>query len=260
MLSSAFTLIELLVVIAIIAILAAMLLPALNRAKVQANSTACKNHLHQMELALQLYVNDNNHTYPWSSFPPYNNGLFAWVDALALYYPVNWTNRAYHCPGYKGLLAARWGGTPWLFYGSYAYNWYGTAANQGMTTTNTYGLGPAWGLPENGWGANQEPHPVAESAVRAPSEMFALADSELYTRQPVPPLDTATPVGQEQMSCGWGKDAPTPPRHGKHYNFACCDGHVEGLNPSWVYNPTNCAVRWNNDHQPHMETWPLPGF
>ena len=61
---SAFTLIELLVVIAIIAILAGMLLPALSRAKAQGKSIACKNHLHQMELALQLYENDNRSTYP----------------------------------------------------------------------------------------------------------------------------------------------------------------------------------------------------
>jgi len=58
-------LIELLVVIAIIGILAALLLPALSRSKAQAHSTTCKNHLRQMGLALQLYVNDNQGQYPY---------------------------------------------------------------------------------------------------------------------------------------------------------------------------------------------------
>ncbi len=86
-----FSLMELLVVVAIIGILAALLLPALSGAMDRARSASCKNRLHEMGMALQMYVHENGNRYP-------NRGI--WYDDIFPHYSLAWSNRAYHCPGY----------------------------------------------------------------------------------------------------------------------------------------------------------------
>ncbi len=106
--NSGFTLIELLVVIAIIATLAAMLLPALAKAKQKAYTAACLSNLRQWGLAQNMYLDDNRNVFPlpkiatatagspgynentpgWSNFAEFHNagqGDSAWFNALPIY-------------------------------------------------------------------------------------------------------------------------------------------------------------------------------
>lgn len=111
----AFSLIELLVVIGIIGILSSLLLPALNQGKRRAHAVACVSNLHQIGLALAMYVQDNGDRLPvcagylpsqQTNFPPITTTLF----------PNQTTNRLFHCPGDRQLFPRELTSYEWNFW------------------------------------------------------------------------------------------------------------------------------------------------
>lgn len=225
--SRAFTLIELLVVIAIIGILAAMLLPALSKSKSLAKSIKCKNNLHQIGLAMQMYLHDNN------KFPMYGRAPSSgepqgskWYQDIYPYLQNKWTNNIFDCPSYKFVIydGGAEGNSIYVSLGSYGYN-FGIADQNGIYH---YGL-------SSKFSANAtmiSDSSVPESDVKSPSQMIMIGDSVSVTS------DNKLVLGLEILSRKlhmdqWDSlivsDVIANQRHNGKLNYVFCDNHVENF-------------------------------
>jgi prepilin-type N-terminal cleavage/methylation domain-containing protein/prepilin-type processing-associated H-X9-DG protein len=199
-LSRGFTLIELLVVIAIIAILAAMLLPALAKAREKARAISCTSNLKQLALGTIMYADDNREYYPpnsANSYFLYNGGVPAPADANRSFWryelqPLVKDWRLFNCPSSTaGDLSGI--GTQGLF--AYGYN--------GYLPGRTVGV------------------------LQWPSELFMLADGYHWVMNSGNQGWTVAFANVCGAACNVDRRVNTNCRHGSGSNMAYADGHVD---------------------------------
>jgi prepilin-type N-terminal cleavage/methylation domain-containing protein/prepilin-type processing-associated H-X9-DG protein len=244
----AFTLIELLVVIAVIAILTSILFPVFARAREQARKSACLSNLKQVGLAVMLYVQDYDESYPMayspvpSSDPMPGTSASYWFNVLQ---PYAKNRNVWYCPTAGRLMVP---GTDFQQYsGGYAYNACGTSVPGSVGTTLWNGFGVMF---DDATGVAQcTPHGsiVKIAAVSNTSETILITDpasngedaSTLYFYSGLNisywPQLHGGPVGP---FAGVGDPtttrAYTNPTGGGNYLFA--DGHAKFMNVSQAFS------------------------
>jgi prepilin-type N-terminal cleavage/methylation domain-containing protein/prepilin-type processing-associated H-X9-DG protein len=223
-----FTLIELMVVIALIAVLAAMLLPALSRAREKTKAANCVSNLHQIGLGQNMYVADC-HVYPgWCAQS---------IDE------VGRARKIFICPSYRGdaTNAVPLGDARIV---SYGYNAWGS------------GFDAELGL--NGKvGEMTQLTGVRESSLVAPADMVASGDGPDLKRAFAGMSLVLVPTFGILSREGFESYGPAR-RHNGGANILFCDGHVEyGKYRRWVEHSDGAMRRWNSDHEPHPETWTM---
>ena len=248
----AFTLIELLVVIAIIAILAAMLLPALSKAKGRSKQTSCINNLRQIGIAGVMYINDYKQ-YPGDYSPGRN--LYVWPTR---YLSLMGNNRAaFYCPAAPPNCA--WDTNVNKTLGGFTET--GAPDPYAVTPQSRFSFGyNDWGIdlthrPQLGLGGDVDvgvgfyQGPVRDSSVVRPTEMIMLGD----VKGQQDPRNISFDANLDPTDNSAGHSQWPSNRHNYRVDILFADGHVDTAKRPDMVDPKNIAWRrrWNNDNLAH---------